>query len=292
MAAAPEPKAIPSDRPLISIIVAVLDRADVLERCLESIARQTYPALEVLVADGGSTDGSLAIIERRARAGAIAWHDSGKDSGIYAAWNRALGHARGEWICFLGADDFLWSSDSLQRLAPHLSRAALSHRVVYGTAMLVDTEGRELYRLGAPWPGMRSRFRAFMCLPHPGLMHRRALFEERGVFDESFRVAGDYELLLRELRNGEALFAAGVEVVGVGAGGLSSDPYGTLRSLAEVRRAQRRNGIVWPPALWLMAYLRAAARIALWRVVGERAGRRIADLARRLAGKPRHWTRT
>ncbi len=293
MMPAPGANAAGSDAPpLISIVVAVFNRVGVLERCLDSIARQTFRACELLVADGGSTDGSLQLVEARARGGQIAWHDSLPDSGIYAAWNRALGHARGDWICFLGADDHFWSPESLERLAPHLAAAPPDCGVVYGSVMLLDAEGRELYRIGESWDAVRSRFRAVMCLPHPGLMHRRALFAAHGVFDESFRVAGDYELLLRELRDGEALFVNDLVVAGVGTGGLSSAPSGTLRALGEVRRAQRKNGIAWPPATWLSAYLRAAARIALWRVLGERTGRRLADIARRVTGKPEHWTRT
>src|SRR3990170_1119466 len=101
--------------PLFTIIVATLNSAHRLPRCIASFAGQTYPRRELIVMDGGSTDGTVDII--RTQGPAVAYWESSPDRGIYHAWNKALAHAHGEWICFLGADDYFWSPTSLSRVA-------------------------------------------------------------------------------------------------------------------------------------------------------------------------------
>jgi hypothetical protein len=101
-----------------------------------------------------------------------------------------------------------------------------------------------------------------MPLPHPGLMHHRSLFETHGVFDDSFRIAGDYDLLLRELRKGKALHAPGVRVVGSEVGGIADSLK--LLSHKEVSKARQKNGL--PAWTWLSLAVYARSWIRLqWR---------------------------
>jgi hypothetical protein len=104
-------------------------------------------------------------------------------------------------------------------------------------------------------------------------------------------MGGDYEMLLRELPQRAPLFVPGVIVAGYGFGGASSAPANALEVLRVVRRAQRRNRIRFPGLLWYAAVARALIRIALWRVCGERAAKRLLDWGRALMGKPAFWTR-
>jgi glycosyltransferase involved in cell wall biosynthesis len=92
---------------MISVIVAVFNGAKTLQQCIDSVAGQTYPHKELIVIDGGSIDGTREILEGDATK--LAYWVSEPDRGIYHAWNKALARARGDWICFLGADDYLWS---------------------------------------------------------------------------------------------------------------------------------------------------------------------------------------
>jgi glycosyltransferase involved in cell wall biosynthesis len=271
-----------------SIIISVFNGARTLQRCLDSIAAQTYASREILVVDGGSSDGTREILERNAKR--LAWWVSEPDRGIYDAWNKALPHARGDWICFLGADDYLWAPDALARLAPALAKAYPPHRLVYGRVSVVNERGGEMAQAGEAWPRLRERFRELMCLPHTGLMHHRSLFETHGRFDESFHIGGDYEFLLRELQRGDALFVPDVIVAGMGHGGVSSDPAGSLAMLREFRRAQRKHGL---PARrhWVAAFARAHMRAWLWRLLGARAAAYVFDALRLLSGKPPYWTR-
>lgn len=274
----------------ISVIVAVYNGAATLHQCVDSIAAQTYPNVELIVIDGGSSDATLEII--KANQTHIASWVSEPDNGVYNAWNKGLIRASGDWICFLGADDYFWDATVLARMVPTLATLPHAIRIAYGQVMLLNHEGNELYAIGDPWPAVRDKFRQGMAVPHPGLMHRSSLFVERNGFDESFRISGDYELLLGELLHAEAAFIPDVVVAGMRQGGISSTPQNTLRSLMEVRRAQRQHGLSSPGMGWIFAFMRVYVRMALWHILGERYARCVLDLGRRLRGLPPYWTQT
>ena len=278
-----------ADHPSISIIVSVFNGARTLQQCIESVASQTYRAVELVIIDGGSTDGSKDVLE--ANSAKLAYWVSEPDRGIYHAWNKGLEHARGDWICFLGADDYLWSPDTLESVAPVLARAYPPVRVVYGQAAFVNDRGEETQRVGSDWRVLRERFREIMCLPHTGLMHHRSLFEVHGNFDESFRIGGDYEMLLRELLIGDAVFVPGLPVAGMRHGGVSSDPAGSLNMIREFRRAQIMHGLQSPGRRWLAAFARARLRVWLWSLLGRRLAPYVFDMLRLACGKKPYWTR-
>ena len=93
--------------PQVSIVVATMNAASTLERCLNAIVGQSFTQWELLIADGDSSDGTVDLIQKFHRS--VAWWQSKEDDGIYDAWNQALDHARGEYVTFLGADD-AWHS--------------------------------------------------------------------------------------------------------------------------------------------------------------------------------------
>jgi len=278
-----------TDRPFISVIVSVLNGCSTLHRCIDSVAAQAYPRKELVVIDGGSTDGSVDFLRQNATK--IAYWESERDRGMYHAFNKALARVRGEWIYFLGADDHFWQSDVLERIAPHLERAAPAYRIVYAQAAFVSQAGEILEILGKPWNELRGRFLQGFMLPHQAVFHHRSLFEVRGGFNETFKDGGDYEMLLRELRTADPLFVPGIIVAGYQFGGGSSTPSNSLKILQIVRKAQRLNGIRFPGLLWYASAMRTLLRVALWKVVGERAAKRILDRGRALLGKPAFWTR-
>jgi glycosyltransferase involved in cell wall biosynthesis len=262
----------------------------VLSHCIDSVAGQAYPYKELIIIDGGSSDGTVQLLEANTQK--ISYWSSEPDRGIYQAWNKALLRARGEWICFLGADDLLWDATVLARISEQLRGLSPSIRVVYGQNMLINGRGESLYPMGAPWQTLKGKFRTSMCLPHPGMMHHRSLFEQHGPFDESFRIAGDYEMLLRELNHADALFIPNLIVAGVRQGGISSNPSSALLVLSEARRAQRIHGQRFPPLPWMWSMIKVYLRLLLWNVFGERLARSTLDLGRRMLDQPRHWTKT
>ena len=105
--------------PRISVVMAVLNGEAGLRRALDSIVGQTYPEVEVVVMDGGSTDGSLDIL--RGYGARIAHWETGRDTGVFNAWNKALDHVTGDWVCFLGADDWYAGPDVMARVAAQIT---------------------------------------------------------------------------------------------------------------------------------------------------------------------------
>ena len=279
-----------ASNPLITIIIAVFNGAKTLQQCIDSVAEQSYANKQLIIIDGGSTDGTVELLQANAQS--ISYWVSESDSGIYNAWNKGLVQAKGEWVCFLGADDYFWDDQVLASMSRFLVKLPMNIRVAYSQIMLLSENGQELYLSGEPWQKVKQRFKQLMSIPHPGTMHRRDLFEQHGYFDESFRIAGDYELLLRDLKTADAEFIPDLVTVGMLQGGISSNPKNTLSQLHEVRRAQQKHGLKQPNFYWLMAVFRVYIRLLLWCIVGEKATRRALDMGRRMMGLPPHWTRT
>lgn len=276
-------------RPLVSVIVALYNRRGTLQRCIDSVATQSYGRKELVIIDGGSTDGGIEVLQ--ANRDRISYWESERDRGLYHAFNKGVGKASGDWLYFLGADDFLWAPDVLERMAPHLERAYPPYGIVYGRAAFVSEAGNVLEMLGHPWEAFRRRFRQGFMLPHQAVFHHRQLFEIYGQFNETFRMGGDYEFLLRILKRGDPLFAPDVVVAGYQFGGDSSAPQHAIQVLESVRRAQRLNGVGFPGVLWFGSAARAVTRLLLWRLLGERRARRVLDWGRAVLGKPAFWTR-
>lgn len=262
--------------PLISIIVAVYNGAKTLQQCIDSVAQQSYPNKELIIIDGGSKDGTVDLLE--ANREHFSYCVSEPDKGIYNAWNKGLMQAKGDWICFLGADDYFWDEQVLERMSESLEKLPPEIRVAYGQVMLVDENKKSLFAIGEPWEKIRNRFMQMMCIPHPGAMHRNSLFKQRGLYDESFRIAADYELLLRELKDNDAYYVPDQIVVAMMQGGISSDPANRLLIMREIRRAQQMHGQRWPGWIWLMATARVYARLLL----GEGLTSKALDLYRRM----------
>ena len=267
--------------PLISVVIAVRNGAATLQRALDSVVGQTYERIEIVVIDGASTDGTPAIIEHNAAR--IAYHESKPDRGIYHAWNKALDHVSGEWICFLGADDRYHADDVLARMAAVITADGGVHRIVYGTIDMVRPDGSvDRTRAFEVWDERRRRaFRRGGMIPHPATFHQAAVFDENGRFDESFRIAGDYEFLLRELLERDAL-CVDVHVVDMSIHGLSDRPSNRSLVQREIYRARLMHGLVTTPAWRSPALARRLFRVWLTNTFGKDVGLRARDAYRSL----------
>jgi glycosyltransferase involved in cell wall biosynthesis len=279
----------PDSFPFISVITATYNAEKHFPNLVKSIREQIYSNVEWIVIDGGSTDKTLDLL--RQNEDVIAYWISEKDSGIYDAWNKGVRQAKGEWIFFLGADDFLWSSNVLRELVANLMNCPQGVRVAYGKVMLLNEDGQNIYIAGEPWINIKNRFKQVMCIPHQGVMHHRSLFEKYGNFDESFRITGDYEFLLRELIDADAVFFPELVIAGMRQGGISNDPQNLVKVLLEIRRAQSLHGLRSPGKIWILAFIRANIRAWLWKILGAQRARYFLDLYRRAMGLPLYWTK-
>jgi glycosyltransferase involved in cell wall biosynthesis len=229
----------------ISIIIAVYNGAKTLQACLNSVLSQTYPYMELIVMDGGSLDGTVEILRNISHR--LSFWDSQKDRGIAHAWNKAMNHATGNWVLFLGSDDRLLDEHVLADMAQIL-RDDVTNDVIFGKCLM---EGGEFH--GEIWGGRDiTAIRRRMTIPHIATFHRRTFMEEVGSFDETFKIAMDYELLIRK----KVLSARFVDrlVTVMGGGGVSSVMI--KNGLLELRKAQIKNQADWRVKIeaWHAAY--------------------------------------
>lgn len=233
------------DRPRLSIIIAVWQAANTLERCLDSIIEQSFDKWELVIADGGSVDGSVDIL--REYDSHIAWWTSANDDGIYDAWNKALAHARGDYVCFLGADDAWADSKALSRLFDAIGPD--EYDIVTSVGKCTDSESGQSFEFGSAFDYRRIGRRMVVC--HPGLLHNRMLFEQYGLFDTRYRIAADLDFLLRLPPDCRALHVDTISVI-VETGGISrANVLSRLREQRNVLEQCPRYGPVRAYLAWL-----------------------------------------
>jgi len=248
--------------PSVSIVIAVKNAAATLDGCLKSCIEQDYEPKELIVIDGGSTDGSLEKI--RAHASALAYFVSEPDRGIYHAWNKALKLIQGEWVCFLGADDYWLKPTSLSEMMalaqyPEVNFVCSQIVRIPGEGWSPELFGGHFDRRGIKWG---------MTVAHTGMLHHRSLFDEFGLFDESYRIAGDYEFLLRAAHAIRSAYW-GKPTVAMGTGGISSTRQRIV--FEEGRRAlacSGNGGLFWAWWFFIRAWSKYLLKYSFRRAVG------------------------
>jgi glycosyltransferase involved in cell wall biosynthesis len=161
--------------PKISIIIVTLNVADVLQNCLDSIYRQTYPNIEIIIMDGASTDGTVDIL--KANDSKISTWKSEKDGGIYAAMNKAIDHVTGDWVYFLGADDTLL--DDFSTMCYQLK----DHSVIYYSNVMTN---RGKYR-GKVTPYQHAK--GAIC--HQAIIYPKEVFVKHR-FNTRYKISADH----------------------------------------------------------------------------------------------------
>jgi len=276
-----------SKQPLVTVIVAVFNAGKTLQQCIDSVTSQTYAHTQLIIIDGGSTDNTLEVIKQNSAK--INYSVSEKDRGIYDAWNKGLTQAQGQWVCFLGADDYLYDSQVIEKMMGLIADLPADIQIAYGQVALVDDAGSEQALLGQEWSEIKQQFKHIMCIPHPAVFHRRTLFEQSGNFNDRFKIAGDYEMLLRALKNGDAFSLMGLIVVAMRVGGISSKPRNAIDSFKEMRLAQKIHGQKMINSVLALRIFKEYLRVALWTVLGEKYAKKLLDFMRRARGLESHW---
>ena len=219
------------DVPLVTIVTAVYDNDTTFERCIASVLAQTWPNVEYIVVDGGSPESTLDII--RSNNGAIDYWVSEPDRGIYAAMNKGIELARGDYICLLNSDDIY---------APDFVEKAVACAQSTG-ADIVYTD----YRLGSTvlsaqdvGPGILL---GHMNICHNTFLTSRKSYDRIGPYDESYRIVSDAVWMRRAWQSGEAFAHLPETLFTLTEGGLSSGVSEAHRSLFidEMARSYRKQ---------------------------------------------------
>jgi len=220
---------------LVSIITVVRNASTTISRTLDSVKDQSYPLMELVVIDGGSTDGTLERIRRR-ESDIDLWI-SEPDRGIADAFNKGIALASGEFIALVNADDWIEPT--------HVARSIEVLRVsscdfTFGNLMVHDRNDRPIYSvIGDEHYGLRLRH-AMPAINHPTIVCRRAIYARNGLFDLHYRIAMDYEWLLRNHSRGAVGKYIPDLTSHMGAAGVSQRHI--RASLVEVRRASIAYG--------------------------------------------------
>ena len=226
----------------ISVATAVYNRRDTVADAILSVQKQTYENVEHVIQDGGSTDGTLEIIERLA--GPQVRLESAPDGGIYDAINKAIARATGDVVGLMHSDDFFASDHILEHIAQAFEDPDIDG--VYGDLEYISaTDSTKVIRYWESGEYHPDRLKQGWMPPHPTLYLRRKIFDRHGLYDTSFRIAADYEAMLRYLVRGKIKLAYVPEVfVKMRVGGESNKSLRhILRKSREDYRAIRRHNI-------------------------------------------------
>ncbi|MCX2432370.1 glycosyltransferase family 2 protein [Pedobacter sp. GR22-10] len=212
--------------PLISIVTATYQAGPLIEKTIKSVEGQTYKNIEYIIIDGGSNDEIFEIVDKYKDV--VSYFKSEPDSGIYNAWNKGINRANGEWVCFLGAGDEYYH-DGVENYVNYINKNSDKNLEFLSSIVdVVDDDGNILFQKGSEWEW--PKFSDFMNIAHVGSLHSKRLFEKYGIFDEKYKIVGDYELLLRPKNKLNAGFV-NLHTVKMLQGGVST----SLKSLVEER---------------------------------------------------------
>lgn len=226
----------------LSIITAVYNRKATIAQAIESVASQTYENVEHLIIDGASKDGTLAEVRRLAHPGMRVISEP--DRGIYDALNKGIRHATGDVVGLMHSDDFFANDRVLEKVA--FAFACTGADAVYGDLDYVAAQETSRvirrWRSGEFAPHLLAR--GWMP-PHPTLFVRREQMTRLGLYDTDYRIAADYEAILRWFGKGGLQLAYIPEVlVKMRVGGESNRSVGRiLQKSREDYRALRTNNV-------------------------------------------------
>ena len=185
----------------ISIITVTYNCAKTVGNTIESVLSQDYPDIEYVVIDGGSTDGTLDVLNHyKDRIGIMV---SEPDEGIYDAMNKGIRLATGDYLCFLNAGDSFHEDDTLQQMVHTLPGSELPD-VMYGETALVNKEGHfvRMRRLSAPETLTWKSFRQGMLVCHQAFFAKRTLVEP---YNLKYRFSADFDWCIRIMKKAHTL---------------------------------------------------------------------------------------
>lgn len=224
-----------------SLITATRNSARTLERCLQSVRAQRHRDLEHLLVDGGSNDETVAILTQQHQAGSLRLLCSEPDRSVYEAWNKALGQISGDWVLFLGSDDWLVSPDCLAQAAAAICQNPQAPQCDFICGHALGSGGERIGMTPSSWAWRHSehwfnRWRGSLPLPaHPGVLHQASLFTEGARFDASYRICADQKFLWQK-GFGESHCWIDVDLCAHQPGGLSQS-----QATAALQRQERRR---------------------------------------------------
>lgn len=181
----------------ISIITVVWNNASTIKDAINSVLNQTYSNIEYIIIDGASTDGTVEIVQSYGEK--ISKFISEPDKGLYDAMNKGLTLATGDIVGILNSDDFYKSNDILETVAKEFMNKNID--CLYGNLEYVDS--KDTSKVLRYWKSKDYKdglFEKGWHPAHPTFFIKREFYKKHGLFNLDFRIAADYEIMLRFLK--------------------------------------------------------------------------------------------
>lgn len=240
----------------VSIITVVYNNKETLAEAIESVLNQSYMDIEYIVIDGNSTDGTINVVN--SYLSKISVFLSEKDKGIYDAMNKGINLARGQIIGILNSDD-IYDNDDIIKMVVDKFKTNDNLDVLYGDLVYVKRDNtNNIVRKWISKDYSPSFFSNGNVPPHPSLFVKKHIYEKAGLFNITFKLAADYEFMLRifEKLKVNSLYLPGV-IVKMRLGGSTNKSLTNIwKQNQEVAKAWRLNGLRPSPLLFMYRFVK------------------------------------
>lgn len=225
----------------VSIITVCYNSEKTIERTIKSVLSQNYANIEYIIVDGGSKDSTVQIIEKYR--GFIHQFISEKDEGIYDAINKGISQSTGDIVGILNSDDIFSKENIIHEVANIFIEKPQFDSIIGNIAFINNNEKIVRIYNSRNWTPNKLVY-GFMP-PHPSFYCKRALYHKYGGYKKDYKIAADYELLIRFLKiNNISYYQFNTIMVYMNLGGVSTKGIkSTLLLNREVKRACEENGL-------------------------------------------------
>lgn len=241
----------------VSIITVTYNSANTLAMAIESVLRQTYPGIEYIVKDGGSTDKTIDVIKEYEPKfhGRMKWV-SAKDKGIYDGMNKGIEMATGDLVGILNSDDFFTTSDVVSKVVENIKEKNVD--AIYGDIHFVrDSNLQKCVRYYSSKLFSPFWLRFGFMPAHPSFYVKRGILIEAGLYKINYKLGADFEMMVRLFHKYHiSYYYLQKDFVTMRTGGASTRDINSRRILLkEDVQACRENGIRTNRLLILLKYL-------------------------------------
>ncbi len=229
------------NQPIVSIITVVYNAVNLLEKTIANVLNQSYPHIEYLIIDGGSTDGTLELITKHDHD--IAYWVSEPDQGLYDAMNKGIKAATGDYLWFINAGDLIYLPDVTERI---FSGSPPWADVYYGDTMLVNSNYQEigLRRLRPPKKLSWKSFQKGMLVCHQSILVKRSIAD---AYDLNYQHSADFDWVIKALKKADHIYNTKMILAAFLDGGQSK--HNIRSSLQERFHSMKKHyGLI--PSLW------------------------------------------
>ena len=196
----------PASLPLVTIVTPSFNQADYLEATIKSVLEQSYPHIEYIIMDGGSTDGSVDVIQKYA--GKLRCWESAKDKGQTDAINKGFNRAKGDILAWLNSDDTYANPNAIAD-AVNFLLANPEVAMVYADCDFINEQGQVIGKFASRQTDYAKLRTGYVHIPQQTMFFRARYWKELGPLDPSFYFAMDYDLWVRIARQAPIQYLPG-----------------------------------------------------------------------------------